>query len=109
MGIESSPGYADRSMPFSRPRPFAWDVLFRALRFFYLLWGGMLLSTLAFYGRLKLPPALWRWPDLCRALTGSWGRALALGLGLVMCLAALLEVWELVDRLLVRFMGESEH
>jgi hypothetical protein len=26
-----------------------------------------------------------------------------------MCLAALLEVWELVDRLLVRFMGESDH
>jgi len=26
-----------------------------------------------------------------------------------MCLAALLEVWELVDRLLVRFMGEAEH
>jgi len=39
---------------------------------------------------------------------GPWGRALALGAGLVMCLAALLEVWELVDRLLVRFMGESE-
>ena len=93
----------------SRPRPFAWDVLARTLRFFYLLWGGMLLSTLSFYGRLKLPPAFWHWPDLCRALMGPWGRALALGLGLVMCLAALLEVWELVDRLLVRFMGESEH
>jgi hypothetical protein len=39
---------------------------------------------------------------------GPWGRAVALGLGLVMCLAALLEVWELVDRLLVRFMGEQE-
>ena len=62
-----------------------------------------------FYGRLKLPPAFWHWPDLCRALMGPWGRALALGFGLVMCLAALLEVWELVDRLLVRFMGESEH
>lgn len=96
-------------MPFSRPRPFAWDILFRALRFFYLLWGGMLLSTLAFYGRLKPPMLLWHWPEFCRALMGPWGRALALGLGLVMCLAALLEVWELVDRLLVRFMGESEH
>ena len=93
----------------SRHRPFAWDVLVRTLRFFYLLWGGMLLSTLASYGRLKLPPAFWHWPDLCRALMGPWGRALALGLGLVMCLAALLEVWELVDRLLVRFMGEAEH
>lgn len=96
-------------MPVSRPRPFAWDVLFRALRFFYLLWGGMLLSTLAFYGRLKLPTPFWHWPELCRSLMGPWGRALAMGFGLVMCLAALLEAWELVDRLLVRFMGESEH
>jgi len=93
----------------SRPRPFAWDVLVRAGRFFYLLWGGMLLSTLAFYGRLKPPALLWQWPELCRLAVGPWGRALALALGLVMCLAALLEVWELVDRLLVRFMDESEH
>jgi hypothetical protein len=69
----------------------------------------MLLSTLAFYGRLKLPAPFWRWPALCRTALGPWGRALAMGAGLVMCLAALLEVWELVDRLLVRFMGESEH
>jgi hypothetical protein len=96
-------------MPLLRPRSFAWDILLRALRFFYLLWGGMLLSTLAFYGRLKLPPLFWHWPGFCRALMGPWGRALALGFGLVMCLAALLEVWELVDRLLVRFMGESDH
>jgi hypothetical protein len=96
-------------MPFSPSRPFFRDVLLRTLRFFYLLWGGMLLSTLAFYGRLRLPAPFWRWPGLCRALMGPWGRALALGLGLVMGVAALLEVWELVDRLLVRFMGEAEH
>jgi hypothetical protein len=96
-------------MPAFRPRPFVWGILFRALRFFYLLWGGMLLATLAFYGRLRLPGFFWHWPDLCRALMGPWGRAFALGLGLVMGLAALLEVWELVDRLLVRFMGDSEH
>ena len=96
-------------MPVSRPRPFTWDVLLRALRFFYLLWGGMLLSTLSFFGRLKLPASFWRWPKVCWAFTGPWGRAVALGVGGVMCLAALLEAWELVDRLLVRFMGESEH
>lgn len=95
-------------MPVSRPRPFTWDVLLRALRFFYLLWGGMLLSTLAFYGRLKLPTVLWHWPAFCRMVIGPWGRAVALGIGLAMCLAALIEIWELVDRLLVRFMGESE-
>ncbi len=96
-------------MPAHRPRPFSRDIFFRALRFFYLLWGGMLLSTLAIYGRLRLPSLFWEWPEVCRGLMGPWGRALALGLGLVMCLAALLEIWELVDRLLVRFMGESDH
>lgn len=95
-------------MPAPRPRPFSRDVLLRALRFFYLLWGGILLSTLAAYGRMRLPSAFWGWPSLCRAMVGPWGRALALGLGLVMCVAALVEVWELVDRLLVRFMGDPE-
>ena len=95
-------------MPAPRPRPFGWDLLLRAVRFFYLLWGGMLLSTLAFYGRLRLPAVAWHWPDLCRVVLGAWGRALALGLGLVMCLAALVEVWELVDRLLVRIMGDTD-
>ena len=95
-------------MPAPRPRSFVRDLVVRALRFFYLLWGGMFLSTLAYYGRLRLPSALWRWPDFCRFALGPWGRAAALGLGLVMCVAALLEVWELVDRLLVRLLGESE-
>jgi len=89
-------------------RPFAWDVLARTARFFYLLWGGMLLTTLALYDRIKLPPGLWRWPEFCRALVGPWGRALSLAVGIVMCLAALLEVWELVDHLLVRFMDDHE-
>ncbi|HEX9080956.1 MAG TPA: hypothetical protein VF768_01695 [Holophagaceae bacterium] len=95
-------------MPLTRPRPFGWDLLIRAIRFFYLLWGGMLLSTLAFYGRLRVPASCWRWPGFCRLATGPWGRALALGLGFVMCLAALAEVWEWVDRLLVRIMGDQE-
>ncbi len=92
-----------------RPRPFGRDLVFRALRFFYLLWGGMLLSSLAFYGRMRLPDPLWRWPSVCKVLLGPWGRAMALGLGGVMCLAALVEVWELVDRLLVRRMGDGDH
>jgi hypothetical protein len=96
-------------MPNPRPRPFGWDLILRAVRFFYLLWGGMLLSTLAFYGRLRLPSAFWVWPAFCKLAMGPWGRAVALGLGLVMCLAALVEVWELVDRLLVRVMGDSDH
>ncbi len=96
-------------MPTFHPRPFGWDLLIRAVRFFYLLWGGMLLATLAFYGRLRVPTAWWRWPRACQLATGPWGRAVALGVGLVMCLAALAEVWELVDRLLVRVMGDQDH
>ncbi len=93
----------------ARPRSFALDSLIRAARFFYLLWGGMLLTTLSLYDRLRLPPFAWSWPRAARFLTASWGRGIALGLGLVMALAALIEVWQLVDRLLVMATRDSEH
>ncbi|MBK8726986.1 MAG: hypothetical protein IPL96_13330 [Holophagaceae bacterium] len=92
-----------------RPRPFLLDTLIRGVRFFYLLWGGMLLTTLSLYDRLKLPPFLWSWPKAARFLTSSWGRGIALGLGLVMAIAALVEIWHLVDRLLVMATRDSEH
>jgi hypothetical protein len=95
-------------MPSRRPRTFALDVIIRALRFFYLMWGGMLLATLAYYGRLRAPGGLWRWPAAAQALTGPWGRGLAIGVGLTMLIAALIEIWELVDRLLARFVHEHE-
>ncbi|MDP2877066.1 MAG: hypothetical protein Q8O00_12840 [Holophaga sp.] len=41
-------------------------------------------------------------------MTTPWGRGLLLGIAVVMALAALLEIWELVDRLLVRFLNEHE-
>lgn len=93
----------------ARPRSFALDSLIRAMRFFYLLWGGMLLTTLSLYDRLRVPPFTWSWPRAARLLTSSWGRGLALGLGLVMAIAALIEVWQLVDRLLVMATRDSEH
>lgn len=95
-------------MPAPRPRLFFLDVILRSLRFFYLLWGGLLMATLAYYGRLRAPGALWRWPAFAQAVSGPWGRGLALGIGLTMLLAALFEIWELVDRLLVHFMHEHE-
>ena len=36
-------------------------------------------------------------------------RGVLLGLALVMALAALVEVWELVDRLLARAMHDGDH
>jgi hypothetical protein len=95
-------------MPPRRPRTFALDVIIRGLRFLYLMWGGMLLATLAYYGRLRSPGFLWRWPAVAQGLTGPWGKGLAFGAGLAMLIAALIEIWELVDRLLSRFMHEHE-
>lgn len=94
-------------MPSSRPTPFLLDVLVSSARFFYLLWGGMLLTTLSVYNRLRPPGFFWKWPNFARFFLGSWGRGLCLGLGLVMAIAALLEVWTLVDKLLARFLTES--
>ena len=94
-------------MSAQRPTPFLLDVLISGARFFYLLWGGMLLTTLSLYNRLRPPAFLWEWPDVARFFLGSWGRGLCLGLGLVMAIAALLEVWTLVDKLLVRFLADS--
>lgn len=90
------------------PRTFAWDVLVRTLRFFYLLWGGMLLTSMAATNRVRPPAFLWEWPRIAQFLTTPWGRGLLLGTALVMAIAALLEIWELVDRLLVRFLHEHE-
>ncbi len=84
------------------------DLIVRSLRFIYLLWGGMFLLSMSLYGRLRLPGFLWHWPEAARWLLGPWGRGLALGLGLVMATAALVEIWELVDRLLGRFFEHED-
>jgi hypothetical protein len=82
--------------------------LIRGLRFFYLLWGGMLLGTLALNNRIRLPELIWHWSWLARFFFTAWGRGLLLGVAAAMSLAALIEVWELVDHFLVRFFHDSE-
>ena len=84
------------------------DTLTRSLRFFYLLWGGMLLGTLAGFNRVRVPALLWVWPKVARFFFTPLGRGLMLGVGLAMSIAALIEVWELVDRILVRFLHDHE-
>ena len=84
------------------------DSLGRSLRFFYLLWGGMLLATLSAFNRVRLPAFVWGFPRVARFFFTPLGRGLMLGVGLAMAIAALLEVWELVDRLLVRFLHDHE-
>lgn len=95
-------------MPASRPASFAWHLFIQSLRFCYLLWGGMLLGALAYYNRVRPPDFLWFWPAFARFLMGRWGRGLLLGLSLAMLISALLEVWELVDRILTHFMHDHE-
>lgn len=92
------------------PRPYSFlrDVLTRSARFLYLLWGGMLLGTLALFNRVRLPDFVWKSPDIARLLTGPWGRGILLGLALAMLLGALQEAWELVDHLLVRIMHRHD-
>ena len=82
--------------------------LIRGLRFFYLLWGGMLLGTLAVNNRIRLPELVWHWTWLDRVFFTAWGRGLLLGIAAAMTLAALAEVWELVDQVLARFFHDSE-
>lgn len=94
-------------MPARRPHPVL-DLLLRSARFLYLLWGGMFLLSMSLYGRLRLPGALWHWPGAVRFLLGPWGYGIALGLGLAMATAALVEIWELVDRLLGRLFEPDE-
>ena len=91
-----------------RPYSFAQDVLTRSARFLYLLWGGMLLGTLALFSRVHLPDFVWNWPGIARFLTGPWGLGILLGLALAMLLGALQEAWELVDRLLVRVLHRHD-
>jgi len=84
------------------------DSLTRSARFFYLLWGGMLLGTLAVFNHVRLPAWVWAWPRVARFFFTPLGRGLLLGIGLAMSIAALAEVWELVDRILVRFLHDHE-
>jgi hypothetical protein len=85
-----------------------WLLFWRATRFMYLLWGGMLLIRLAYIGQMRLPTWAWSWPKITSKLASPAGRGLLLGLGLVLALAALREMWELVDAVLQRIMNDRE-
>ncbi len=95
-------------MATQRPYSPLLDSLTRSLRFFYLLWGGMLLGTLAAYNRVRLPAFVWTWPRFAKFFFTPLGRGVMLGIGLAMSIAALIEVWELVDHILVRFLHDHE-
>jgi len=62
--------------------------LIRGVRFFYLLWGGMLVGTLTINNRIRLPDPVWHWPWLAQLFYTVWGRGLLLGIAAAMSLAA---------------------
>jgi len=92
------------------PRPYSFprDILTRSARFLYLLWGGMLLGTMTFFNRVRLPDFLRDWPGAALFLANPWVRGILLGLALAMLVGALQEAWELVDHLLVRIMHRHD-
>jgi hypothetical protein len=68
----------------------------------------MLLMRLAVIGQMRFPAWVWDWPKVTSQITGPIGRGLMLGLGLVMALAALREMWELVDMVFHLILNERE-
>ena len=63
---------------------------------------------LASLGHLRFPQWIWGWPGMASKMASPVGRGLLLGLGLAMALAALREVWELVDMVLLRLLQDRE-
>jgi len=63
---------------------------------------------LASTGQVRFPVWIWDWPKFASKLTSPVGRGLLLGLGLAMALAALREIWELVDLVLIRILHDRE-
>ena len=63
---------------------------------------------LALMGQIRFPAWIWEWPEFASRLTSPIGRGILLGLGLAMALAALKEIWELVDLVLLRVLHERE-
>jgi hypothetical protein len=84
------------------------ETIIKIIRFFYLLWGGLLLGTLAINNRIQLPVFWGHWTWLLRFLFISWGRGLLLGIAIAMFLAAMVEVWELIGQFLKYFSQNKE-
>jgi len=66
------------------------------------------MMRLASMGQMRFPAWIWDWPKFASKLTSPIGKGLLFGLGLVMALAALKEIWELVDLVLLKVLREGE-
>jgi hypothetical protein len=59
-------------------------------------------------GQMRFPAWIWDWPKVASKLTNPIGKGLLFGLGLAMALAALKEIWELVDLVLLKVLHDGE-
>lgn len=84
------------------------QTLVKWLRFFYLLWGGILIGTLAINNRIQLPEFMGRWIWLLRFMFMPLGRSFLLGIAVVMSISAIIEIWELIGQLLVTFSRDKQ-
>lgn len=77
------------------------EIIIRSLRFLYLLWGSILIGTVIINSRIQLPKFMGRWNLVVQFLfTSPWGQGLLIGITVAMSLAAIIEIWELVNKLL---------
>jgi hypothetical protein len=67
----------------------------------------MILMRLASMGQMRFPAWIWDWPGFASKLTSPVGKGLLFGVGLAMALAALKEIWELVDILLLKLLRDG--
>ncbi len=96
-----------------RQSPEGWFVLeliIKFIRFVYLVWGGILLVMLILFGRPHLEVASFvTHSPLLYLFTSLWGNGVLLGLGVLLCIAALIELWELISLVLISISRGSRH
>lgn len=79
-------------------------IIIRSLRFLYLLWGSILIGTIIINNRVQLPKFTGRWGLIIQFLfTPPWGQGFLTGITIAMSIAAVVEMWELVGKLLINF------
>ena len=81
---------------------FLLELVVKLLRFIYLAWGGITLVMLVLFSPPHLEVASFIMQTPLRYLFDSlWGNGVLLGLGVLLCIAAFMELWELISLVLI--------
>lgn len=77
------------------------EIIARSIRFLYLLWGSLLLTMLTLKKHIQLPKAIENHTWIASFLfISTYGRGLLIGIATIMLLASVIEIWELIDKIL---------